>query len=283
VSLAGADSRPVVIFDSGVGGLPYLDAARAVLPGEGFAYVADRGGFPYGTKTREEVRERVLEAVEAIARALDPKALVIACNTASQAALEAVRKAHPGLVVVGTVPAVKPAAQRTRSGVIGVMATARAVEDPYLDELVARHAPGVRVLREAAQDLVAFVERSYPGSTEAGRRAAVEPYVRRLVAGGADEIVLACTHFLHVAADISAAAGKGVEVIDSRDGVARRLRQLLEDRGLLAPAGLAPPRGALLITGRLPFEESYSRFAASFGLDGPLPLPEGRPGPAESR
>lgn len=269
----GNDLRPIVVFDSGVGGLPYLDSARALLPGERFAYIADRGGFPYGTKTRAQVRERVLEVVAALVTRLRPKALVIACNTASQAALDAVRKAYPGLTVVGTVPAVKPAAQRTRTGVIGVMATARAVEDPYLDELVARHAPRTKVLREGAQDLVAFVERDFPDSTEAERRAAVEPYVLRLLAGGADEIVLACTHFLHVADDIAAVAGERAEVVDSRDGVARRLRQILEERGLLGKpeSGLAQ-RGVLYLSGRLPFEETYGRFASRFGLSGPEPL-----------
>jgi glutamate racemase len=269
----GNDLRPIVIFDSGVGGLPYLDSARVLLPGERFAYLADRGGFPYGTKTGAQVRERVLEMVAALVLRLKPKALVIACNTASQAALAAVRKAHPGLTVVGTVPAVKPAAQRTKSGVIGVMATARAVKDPYLDELVARYAPGTMVLREGAQDLVAFVEHEFPDSTEEGRRAAVEPYVRRLLDGGADEIVLACTHFLHVAGDIAAVAGARAEVIDSRDGVARRLRQLLVERGLLAEAGAgsAPP-GILFLSGPLPFEGTYGRFASRFGLSGPESL-----------
>lgn len=261
---------PVAIFDSGVGGLPYLAAARELMPGTGFVYLADRGGFPYGTKPRLELRERVLLVAAQLVGRLDPFALVIACNTASQAALSAVREAYPGLLVVGTVPAVKPAAARTRSGIIGIMATAGAVEDPYLDELVARHAPGVKVLREAAQDLVAFVERSLPSSTEAERRAAVEPHVRRLVAGGADEIVLACTHFLHVARDIRAAAGPGVEVVDSREGVARRLRQLLREAGL--GGGKPQGRGTFFLTGPEPFEPVYSSFAAVFDLDGPVAL-----------
>jgi len=265
------DTRPIAFFDSGVGGLPYLEAARPLLPGERFAYLADRGGFPYGTKTREQVRSRVLEVVEAIRRRFDPKVLVIACNTASQAALEAVRKANPGLPVIGTVPAVKPAALRTRSGTIGVMATARAVEDPYLDELVARHASGVRVLREAAQDLVSFVELRYPGSTEAERLAAVEGHARRLVELGADEIVLACTHFLHVAADIARAAGPGVEVVDSRDGVARRLASILSERSLGGPEG-SPGGGLFALTGPGPFEPGYAVFAARFGLEGPAAL-----------
>lgn len=266
------ESRPVAIFDSGVGGLPYLESSRELMPGESFVYLADRGGFPYGTKTGEEIRDRVLGIVTSLVRRFAPKAIVIACNTASQAALATVRSVHPGLLVVGTVPAVKPAALRTRGGVIGVMATARAVEDPYLDDLIARHAPDVKVLREAAQDLVAFVEHGFPSSTEAERRAIVEPHVRRLIDAGADEIVLACTHFLHVAPDIASIAGRFVEVVDSRDGVARRLKQLLEERHLLEDGGRSARRGILLLTGPEPYEKSYSLFAERFDLDGPAPL-----------
>ncbi|HRY73200.1 MAG TPA: aspartate/glutamate racemase family protein, partial [Spirochaetia bacterium] len=230
--------------------------------------------------------------------------VVIACNTASQAALAQARKAFPGLIVVGTVPAVKPAAERSRSGVIGVMATAKAVGDPYLDALVARHAQGRTVLREAAQELVSFVERRFPGSSAEERRAAVLPHVERLVAAGADEIVLACTHFLHVADDIAACAaslapGRGVEVVDSRDGVARRLKVLLSESGLAAaPSGSAPVKGSapsmgaakgagreaakeagppagrdlFLLSSEPPFDGVYDSFARLYGLRGPEAL-----------
>jgi glutamate racemase len=267
--------RPIVILDSGVGGLPYLLTARSSLPEEDFVYVADRAGFPYGTKAREEVRDLVVRLVDGLVEAYDPKAIVIACNTASQAALAAVRKANPGLPIVGTVPAVKPAAEHTRSLVIGVMATAGAVEDPYLDELVARHASGVRVLREAAQELVAFVEKRSVDASPEERLEIVSPFARRLVEAGADEIVLACTHFLHLRDDIARAAGSGVEVIDSRSGVVKRLKQVLTDCGLLRDgederAGLAGREGGLfLLTGASAPEAVYGRFAAAFGLAEP--------------
>jgi glutamate racemase len=270
--------RPILIFDSGVGGLPYLLNARATLPGEDFIYLADRAGFPYGTKAHSEVRDIVVGLVGSLVARYDPKAIVIACNTASQAALAAARKANPGLPIVGTVPAVKPAAERTKSGVIGVMATAGAVEDPYLDELVSRHASGVRVLREAAQSLVAFVEKRSVEASSDERRAIVEPFVRRLVDSGADEIVLACTHFLHLRDDIAVVAGEGVEVVDSRAGVVKRLGQVLTDCGLLVEGERAfgdeappvqPSRRAFLLTGDAPIEPIYGLFAREFGLDGP--------------
>jgi glutamate racemase len=270
---AGDMDRPVAIFDSGIGGLPYLEPARAALPDESFVYLADRAGFPYGTKEREEVRGIVLDRVRRLVLAYDPKAIVIACNTASQAGLDAARRANPGLLIVGTVPAVKPAAERTRSGTVGVMATEGAVEDPYLDSLVARYAKGVEVIRVAAQPLVIFVERRGATAGPEERREAVRPFVRRLVERGADEIVLACTHFLHLRDDIAEVAGPGVEIVDSRSGVVRRLKQVLAERGLLnggGPAGYE--RGLFLLSGEPPFEPEYGLLAEAFGLAGPCAL-----------
>jgi glutamate racemase len=283
--------RPIVLMDSGVGGLPYLEAARAVLPGECFVYLADRAGFPYGTKAKAEIEAIVLDRIASLVDAFDPKALVIACNTASQAALAASRVAHPGLAIVGTVPAIKPAAQKTKRGVIGVMATEHALVDPYLDDLIASHAPGVRVIRAPAQSLVSFVERDLISSTPESRRKAVDGPVRSLVEGGADEIVLACTHFLHVADDIAEAARDiaselhrelPVSVIDSREGVARRLREVLIERGLALPPpgkarapGSSALDGVFMLSGPLPFEPVYADFARLFRLFGPFSLDRG--------
>lgn len=274
-----AESRPVAILDSGIGGLPYLAAARAALPGQAFVYLADREGFPYGTKSREEVRRLVLGLVARLVEEYAPMAIVIACNTASQAALEAARKAHPGLPIIGTVPAVKPAAERSRSGIIAILASAGAVEDPYLDTLVARYAKGLGVIREGAQELVTFVERRSAVAGESERREAIWPHVRRLVERGADEIVLACTHFLHLRDDIAAVAGSGVEVVDSIAGVVARLRTVLVERGLVccpdAQAGgsaksrtFAPSgAGLFLLTGAGSFEAEYALHAKAFGLE----------------
>lgn len=290
-SLGGA-AAPIAIMDSGVGGLPYLASARQVLSAERYVYLADRAGFPYGTKTRAEIESITLDRVRRLIEAFAPKAVVIACNTASQASLAAVRDRFPGTPIVGTVPAVKPAAAKTASGVIGVMATEHALVDPYLDELISTFAAGSRVLREPAQDLVAFVEHRLVHASAAERRAAVQAHVKRLVDAGADEIVLACTHFLHIAEDIELAArdlaldraggsGAAVHVVDSRDGVAHRLRDVLAEAGLLAvgPGAAAPPDagggrrdGVFILSGPPPFEEVYSAFAERFGLLGPFSL-----------
>jgi glutamate racemase len=294
--------RPIAMMDSGVGGLPYLEEAASLLPGERFVYLADRAGFPYGTKSRLEIESLVLNRVGFLVSRFNPKALVIACNTASQAALAAARKAFPDLSIVGTVPAIKPAAERTRSGVIGIMATAHAIKDPYLDGLVARYASKVLVLREGAQDLVSFVENRFIDSSAEERRAAVFPEVSRFVSGGADEIVLACTHFLHVADDIEALASELaakrparegreapslVEVVDSRSGVARRLRAVLYESEDGATATASPDRasrelgsreassrGLFLLSGKNAPESVYAAFARLYGLEGPELLGE---------
>ncbi|HUX41158.1 MAG TPA: aspartate/glutamate racemase family protein [Rectinemataceae bacterium] len=291
----------VAIMDSGVGGLPYLEASRRHLPRANFVYLADREGFPYGTKTREEVEAIVRDRVRRLVSAFAPDALVIACNTASQAALAAVRADHPGLPVIGTVPAVKPAASESRSKVIGILATERSVVDPYLDELEDRFASTCRVERRGAQDLVAFVERRFLEAEPSETMGAIGPHVAFLVEKGVDEIVLACTHFLHVAKEIEVMAnelaarrgGSAVKVVDSREGVARRLRDLIDrgdlidrddfvDRGdfdgrdqLLGEGGTRPEQGhrdRFYLTGPEPFEAVYAGFARRYGLEGPFAL-----------
>jgi glutamate racemase len=266
-------------MDSGIGGLPYLDAARRYLPAQAFVYLADREGFPYGSKGREEVEAIVLDRVRRLIASWKPRAIVIACNTASQAALAAVRAAHPGMPVIGTVPAIKPAAERSRRGSIGVLATEGTISDPYLDDLVARFATGTKVSLRGAQELVDFVELRLVGASSAERREAVLPHALALVEAGVDVIVLACTHFLHLADDIADCAtelsrergGGAVEVIDSREGVARRLARVLAESGQ-GPGSQDPGRGAFLLSGSLPWEERYTDFARLHDLDGPLPL-----------
>jgi glutamate racemase len=277
-------SAPILFLDSGVGGLPYLELCRTMIPGVEMHYLADNAGFPYGLKSSGLVQDIVLDRVRRLRARFSPRALVIACNTASQAALQAVRSYNPELHVVGTVPAVKPAAEGTRSGVIGVLATERAVEDPYLDDLIARHASGVEVLRRPAQDLVDFVESRYLGSSPADRRNAVESHVRFFIERGVDRIVLACTHFLHVESDIAALAtslsGGSATVVDSRLGVARRLCEILglgscgeSMPSLPVEVGQRfPGEGAFLLTGDPPYPPAYTRWASLYGLSGPARL-----------
>lgn len=274
-------SDRIFVFDSGVGGLPYLEALRLRIPEVPCHFAADREGFPYGRKTREEVRALVIDRVWRIADRFSPRLIVLACNTASQAALEAVRERFPGIAFVGTVPAVKPAAQSSRTGTIAVLSTDRAAVDPYLDSLVDRWARGVRVLRVGAQGLVEFVERDFLDASEEERLAACRAALEPIRGEGADRVVLACTHFLHVADYIARAAGSEVRVVDSRAGVARRAAELFRETGASAAGASAagasaagasvnrepgPGRGGFYATGDSGSWDGLKPYAERYGL-----------------
>ncbi len=262
---AGGSGRPVAFFDSGVGGLPYLEVAKRLMPSERFVYLTDRAGFPYGAKSRDRVRELALRGAAALVERFDPKAIVVACNTATVIALQDIRAAFPGTPVVGTVPAVKPAAAASIARVIGVLSTDRASDDPYLLDLIARWAPDCRVIRRGEQALVDFVENRLFEAGPAERLAAVRPAVDALKAEGADAIVLGCTHFLFLAPEFAEAAGSGVRIVDSRDGVASQLRRVLSS-GAGLNAARPPEPDAMYLSGEGPFGAKYEGFAARFGL-----------------
>lgn len=221
-------SRPVAVLDSGIGGLPYLSWLQEHLPQEFLVYAADTAGFPYGEKTPDQVRATVLSLAHALVERYDPKLLLVACNTASVLALDALRSVLT-IPVVGVVPAVKSAAGRG-TGTLGVLATPRTVEDGYWERLVEEFAPGRPVKGYAAPDLVRLVE-------EGGdREALLASWAKRLKADGVDSVVLGCTHYLHLAADLERHMGPGVAVVDSRDGVGRRVASVLAEAGMLSSA-----------------------------------------------
>jgi len=264
-----SEEKVIVFLDSGVGGLPYLGRTRSHVPFARLHYIADDAGFPYGTKTAN-VETILLDRTKRLRALLMPDFLVIACNTASQIGLKALRTAHPDLPIIGTVPAVKPAAEQSPSGCIGVMATERTVADSYLDDLIARYAPEARVIKLPAQDLVSFVEHRYLESSAQERRKAVEPYVKELIGQGVDRVVLACTHFLHVQEDIAACAAalgaSELRIVDSLEGVARRVEQLLGGASAVCPPGSVQAQGRFLLTGEPPFDPLYAVWAERFGL-----------------
>ncbi|HSV55555.1 MAG TPA: aspartate/glutamate racemase family protein [Magnetospirillaceae bacterium] len=241
-----------------------MDALRMRIPGAEFVYIADREGFPYGRRTREEVRDIILDRTERIVSKFMPDLVVVACNTASQASLDALRIRFPDTLFVGTVPAVKPAAESTRTGVIAVMSTDRAAVDPYLDWLVERWARGVRVIRLGAQALVEFVERDFLDASVEDRRSACREALEPIRGSGADRVVLACTHFLHVADFIAEEAGPSVCVVDSREGVASRAAELVHRS--LATGGIEGRVSALYATGASHGWTGLDRFARVSGL-----------------
>ncbi len=260
-------SRPVAVLDSGIGGLPYLSWLQTNLPREVLVYVADSANFPYGEKTPDQVREAVTVLGRALVNRYDPKLLLVACNTASVLALDALRAALP-IPVVGVVPAVKTAAA-VGSGTLAVLATPRTVEDGYWENLVNQFAPGRRVKGYAAPDLVTLVEEGAPWEV---RESLLAGWARRLLDDDVDAVVLGCTHYLHLADDLRRHLGPEVSLVDSRDGVGRRVGRLLEEQGALASIRSGPDlfhfsvRRAWGPERLVPLEVRYRQWASRFAL-----------------
>ncbi|TSE19058.1 Glutamate racemase [Tepidimonas alkaliphilus] len=243
---ASAAIAPVGVFDSGIGGLSVLRAVHGLLPAERLLYLADSAHAPYGDKPIAFVQVRAEHALERL-RAHGCKAAVVACNTVTGLSIEALRARHPGWPIVAIEPAVKPAAQRTRRGVVGVLATRNTVASPGLARLIERHAAGVRVLARACPGWVERVERGELDGP--ATEAAVAEHVHPLVQAGADVLVLGCTHYPFLRPVIERVAGPGVEVLDPAPAVARELQRRLQALNLLAPPGPAASDLALLTSG----------------------------------
>ena len=217
-------AAPILIFDSGVGGLTVLDTLRALLPDAPVIYAADNAGLPYGTKTEAQIAARVAGLLGRMTERFRPRLVCIACNTASTIALGMVREVLE-VPIVGTVPAIKPAAALTTTGVIGLLGTEATIRQGYVDRLEAKFAADKTLLRHAAPELVAAAEarlRGEPVDPAVFARAAqglrAQPGGERI-----DTVVLACTHFPLLAAELAAAFGPGVRFVDGADGIARRI------------------------------------------------------------
>lgn len=258
-----ADRRPVLFFDSGVGGLSVLGPTTALLPQAPLVYVADSAGFPYGTKSEAEIAARVPALLGRLAERYDPRLIVIACNTASTIALQHVRAALD-LPIVGTVPAIKPAAETSRTRAIGVLGTAATVRQPYVDDLAARFAGDCTVLRHGSSALVELAEAKL-----AGERIAPEVIANELDGlfhqpGGdrIDVIVNACTHFPLLEAEMRAAAPPGTAFVDGGPGIARRVAFLTQDQSWPD----APPPGRAVFTARDHCADALAPALARYGL-----------------
>jgi glutamate racemase len=219
-------TAPILLFDSGVGGLTVLAELRKLLPDAPVIYAADLAGLPYGEKTEAEIAARVAGLLGRLAERYNPRLITIACNTASTIALGMVREVLH-VPIVGTVPAIKPAAAMTRTGVIGLLGTAATIRQRYVDDLEAQFANGNRLIRHACPELVAAAELKLRGGrpdpavfAEAAKGLCSQP-------GGAqiDTVVLACTHFPLVEEELRAALGD-VQFVHGAQGIARRIESL---------------------------------------------------------
>jgi glutamate racemase len=241
-------NAPLLFFDSGVGGLSVLAPTLALLPTAPIVYAADSAGYPYGGRSEAEIAARVPALLGRLVERFRPRLAVIACNTASTIALDHVRAALD-LLVVGTVPAIKPAAEASRTRVIGVLGTQATVRQPYVDDLAARFAADCTVIRHGSPELVDLAEARLAGEpvTVAAVRAATLPLFDAPGGERIDTIVLACTHFRLLDAELGEAF-PGVALVDGGAGIARRIAHLTRDQPWPAEA----PPGIALFTGPAP-------------------------------
>jgi glutamate racemase len=228
---------PIGIFDSGVGGLSVLRAIRSQLPRESILYLGDQIHVPYGPRPLREVRT-FSHAITRFLLVKGAKLIVVACNTASAVALMHLRQEFPDVPFVGMEPAVKPAAEQTRSGVVGVLATPATFQGALYASVLERFAQGVTVLQDTCPGLVQQIEDGdlKGAKTEAILRKALLPMLAR----GIDTIVLGCTHYPFVIPLIEQIVGKDVRVIDPAPAVARQVSRLLETKGELRLAEIEP-------------------------------------------
>ncbi|MEM9312652.1 MAG: glutamate racemase [Pseudomonadota bacterium] len=220
---------PILLFDTGVGGLTVYDALRDILPDAPVIYAADYAGIPYGQKTEAEVAARVAGLLGRMAERYQPRLACIACNTASTIALGMVREVLE-IPIVGTVPAIKPAASLTKTGTIALVGTKATIRQAYVDDLEAQFASGKNLLRIAAPELVDIAEAKLRGHAidDTAIRALAEALRGTPDGETIDTLVLACTHFPLLSDEFALAFGPDVNLVDGAQGIARRITALLE-------------------------------------------------------
>ena len=219
---------PIAVFDSGLGGISVLRELMALLPEENYLYFGDSANAPYGNRTTEEVRVLTMNAAGMLyERGI--KALVVACNTATAAAIQLLREEYRDIVIVGIEPALKMATDRFPNGHVGIMATQVTLREEKLEHLVGRF-PNVKVERIPAPGLVELVEQGKLDTEETENllRKVLPPYMDQL-----DAIVLGCTHYPFVAETVRKVLGENVQILDGGAGTARQVKRLLEKQGWL--------------------------------------------------
>lgn len=222
-------AAPIGIFDSGVGGLSVLRAIRQHLPNEHLIFFADQQHVPYGPRPIDQVRE-LSEGITRFLLTQGAKLIVVACNTASAAALYHLRATFRDIPFVGMEPAVKPAAQSTHSGVVGVLATPATFQGALYASVLERFASGVQVLQDTCPGLVIQIEQGELDSPETRR--ILEKALHPMLAAGIDRVVMGCTHYPFVIPLIQEIVGPQVEVIDPAPAVARQAGRLLDAHNL---------------------------------------------------
>ncbi|MEJ5085110.1 glutamate racemase [Brucella pseudogrignonensis] len=226
------DERPVLVFDSGIGGLTVLRELRVMMPDRRFVYIADDAGFPYGDWEEEALRARIVELFGKFIAEYDPEIAVIACNTASTLVLDDLRCAYPSVPFVGTVPAIKPAAERTSSGLVSVLATPGTVKRAYTRDLIQSFATQCHVRLVGADRLAGVAEAHIRGEKidEALVVEQIAPCFVEKDGERTDIVVLACTHYPFLANVFRRLAPWPVDWLDPAEAIARRTVSLLQPR-----------------------------------------------------
>lgn len=247
-------AAPILLFDSGVGGLTVLAEIRKTLPDSPIVYAADLAGLPYGAKTEAEIAARVAGLLGVLSERYKPRLACIACNTASTIALGMVRDVL-NIPVVGTVPAIKPAAALTKTGVIGLLGTQATIRQGYVDRLEAEFAADKRLVRHGAPELVLAAEAKLRGDPIDPQAIAdaVAALKAKAEGGDIDTVVLACTHFPLLVDDLRSAFGTKVQFVDGAAGIARRIASLTDGQAFARKCpdtfvftGDRAPSGALI-------------------------------------
>lgn len=228
-------SAPIGVFDSGVGGLSILSGIHELLPAETLQYVADSGHAPYGPKGEAYIRARCAAIMKFLER-FDVKAVVVACNTATAAAVAHMRDQYD-LPIIGVEPAVKPAAEQSKSGVVGVLATSGTIASEKFLNLQNRFVTRAKILTRACEGLVELIEQASPNPFTLERM--LHEFIQPIVDAGADTLVLGCTHYSLIRPQIQKAAGLEVRIIDAGTAVAKELQRRLVMNGLANTSGSA--------------------------------------------
>lgn len=263
------NNKPIAVFDSGVGGLPYLQSLREYAPQEDFVYLADRDNFPYGEKGDIELREIIVEVVGRFIAATDPKLMLIACNTASVVALDALREKFC-IPFIGVVPAIKPAAELSKRRTIGVLATRRTVEDPYTEDLITQFATDCKVIRYAGVEIVELVEMNYFNTSTDEKIEVLQPAVDFFKERGVDTLVVGCTHFIFVEGLLQHMLNGSARVIDSRTGVAQQALRILQQEHIAKGGNPPAGRGKLFVSGNqldAVATQRYNNFSKLYELE----------------
>jgi len=219
------------VFDSGVGGISVLKHLFDALPKENYLYLADSKNAPYGDKSPEFIRQRSLQLTRFLIQH-HAKAIVVACNTATAAAASMLREQFPSIPVIAMEPAIKPAVEVTKTGVVGVMATSGTLQSAQFAALLEHYGQGVQVVTQACHGLVECVEQG--SLTQAHTRQLLEQYLQPLLHAGADTIVLGCTHYPFLKPMIAEIVGRQVNLIDTGQAVAKQLLRRLSEADLLS-------------------------------------------------